>query len=132
MPYTSSSPVSSTATLISTYASEKAVPSAKPAKDYSAALASLQTQYGFMGGNVAPTTIATTPKVKKTNSSGWWKLYHSCTSHKTSTSVPSTTSHPTTGEKDFEGAFAQLQTSLGFGASVPLRAPKKESSTRKT
>jgi hypothetical protein len=136
MPYnTSSSPASSTSTLLSTYTSEKAVLSAtqsKPAKDYSAAFASLQTQYGFMGGNVAPTTSSTAPNVKKERCSLSWKLGCSRSVKLPTTRSPSPAAKKVTEKKDFEVAFGQLQSSLGFAGAAPVLSHQKPTSDRKT
>jgi hypothetical protein len=136
MPYnTSSSHTSSTSTLLSTYASEKAVLSttqSKPAKDYSAAFTSLQTQYGFMGGNVAPTTSSNAPNVKKERCSFLWKLGCSRSAKPPTARLLSPVGKNVTEKKDFEVAFGQLQTSLGFSGSAPVRSHKAPTNDRKT
>ena len=75
----------------------------KPSKDFSAAFASLQSQFGF--GAAAPIVSAPSKKTK---------------TKKTRSPVPA--QKPTTGEKDWALAFSNLQSQYGFGGSAPYQA----------
>lgn len=79
----------------------------KPSKDYSAAFASLQSQFGF--GATAPVVATTSKKVK---------------SQKTKPTRPT---QPAEGpssatNKDWSLAFANLQSQYGYSGSAPYQA----------
>ncbi|KAF7317854.1 hypothetical protein MKEN_00873300 [Mycena kentingensis (nom. inval.)] len=97
-------PTSSTTALVS------------PPKDYADAFASLQSTYGF--GGATPSPVA-----KKT------KAATSVTTRNSpkptpSPSQPSTESKATS--KDYQAAFADLQSTYGFGGAVPTPIPRSE------
>lgn len=123
MPYSStSSPASSTATLFTTYASDKTVIPAQ-GKDYAAAFGDLQARHGL----AAPGAPSAPLKPAKAQKGAWWKPHRD---HKAETSAsasqapqisPSTSAHVPPKGKDYEAAFGQLQAGYGLGPGVPTR-----------
>ena len=126
MPYTSSSPASSTATLFTTYAAEKTVLAPK-GKDYAAAFGSLQTQFGLSGSTPAP-AAATTPRPANGSKRAWWKPHREpgdrARQPEHQASAPAPAPAQPLGGKNFEAAFGQLQSSYGLGGGVPVRKDK--------
>ncbi|KAJ7626251.1 hypothetical protein DFH06DRAFT_736948 [Mycena polygramma] len=108
----------STTSLASTTTVSSRTPLTRPApqKDFQAAFANLQSTYGF-GGSV-PSPV---PKQQKSTSS---KRPTS-----SSTAPAPTPRSPLKSTKNFEAAFADLQSTFGFGGAVPspvLKQPKKQ------
>ncbi|KAJ7173664.1 hypothetical protein C8R46DRAFT_119500 [Mycena filopes] len=97
----------STASLV-TVSSRAPLTRSAPTKDFQAAFASLQSTYGFAAS--APTPV------QKKNSS-------STRSPSATTSTPAvhrSTSTSASQTKDFESAFANLQSTYGFAGSAPM------------
>lgn len=126
MPYTSSSPASSTATLFTTYAAEKTVLTPQ-GKDYAAAFGNLQTQLGLSGSTPAP-AAGTAPRPANGSKRAWWKPQREPSDRarqpERHASAPAPAPTKSTGGKDFEAAFGQLQSSYGLGGGVPVRKDK--------
>ncbi|KAJ7493288.1 hypothetical protein B0H11DRAFT_1911211 [Mycena galericulata] len=105
----------STASLVSNTSISSRAPlnKAAPVKDFQAAFATLQSTYGFAGAAPSPA-----PARKPTPSP--------VPSRKGATQtqaavVPTTRSPP----KDFEAAFANLQSMYGFGGAAPTPIAKR-------
>ncbi|KAJ7708838.1 hypothetical protein B0H17DRAFT_1324943 [Mycena rosella] len=111
-----SSASSSTASLVSTTTVSSRAPLTKraaPPKDFEAAFGSLQSTYGFAGATPIPVQKPATPR---------------SASRSPATVAPRQTSTP--GQpKDFQAAFASLQSTYGFAAAVPspVSNPKSRS-----
>ncbi|KAF7370979.1 hypothetical protein MSAN_00732100 [Mycena sanguinolenta] len=111
----SSSPSASTASLMSNNTVSSRAPlngsrTTQP-KDFQAAFASLQSTYGFSGSAPSP--------VPKKNAKS--------TSAPRSAVPPSVTRTPLqAGNKNFEAAFADLQSTYGFGGAAPSPVPKSK------
>ncbi|KAJ7035527.1 hypothetical protein C8F04DRAFT_510447 [Mycena alexandri] len=102
----------STTSLASTTTVSSRAPLAGSAqtKDFQAAFASLQSTYGFAAS--APTPVL---NKKSTNNNS------------SSTTTPAVRASPsTTTTKDFQSAFADLQSTYGLGSSAPMPVPKKQ------
>jgi len=127
-----SSPTASTTSLIS----KDKKPSA-PQKDYAAALADLQSSYG--AGGHAPVLPSGNRESSKPKASKKSKAGTAAATQPASESIPSESapndSEPATDDggppresappkKNYEAAFASLQSSFGFGGSAP-RLPKR-------
>ncbi|KAJ6485745.1 hypothetical protein C8R45DRAFT_997748 [Mycena sanguinolenta] len=108
-----SSPSASTASLVSntTVSSRAPLNSSRTVqpKDFQAAFASLQSTYGF-GGN-APTPV---PKKNSKSSSA----------PRSAVPAPVTRAPQQPSTKNFEAAFAALQSTYGFGGAAPSPVPK--------
>ncbi|KAJ7643379.1 hypothetical protein DFH06DRAFT_598384 [Mycena polygramma] len=110
MSYTSTSTVSLAST--TTVSSRTPLTRPAPQKDYQATFANLQSTYGF-GGSV-PSPV---PKQQKSTSSKRTK-----SSPTPATDAPRSPLKPT---KNFQAAFADLQSTFGFGGAVPSPVPKQ-------
>ncbi|KAJ7065257.1 hypothetical protein C8F01DRAFT_736997 [Mycena amicta] len=119
----SSSPSSSTTSLLSdtTVSSRTPIVQKSESKDFSDAFASLQSTYGFGSVAPSPSPIARSPK--------------STVANKNKTANPSSPSPSPSAvqpSKDYEAAFADLQSSFGFGASIgPILPPVPRRTTPK-
>ncbi|KAI0060467.1 hypothetical protein BV25DRAFT_1917810 [Artomyces pyxidatus] len=124
----SSSPQSSTISLLSTDTTSSAFTQSKKAKkgkgkkDFFSAFTSLQTKYGF-AGNAAPG--APTPSISASSST-------LVSTSATAAPAPAPAAAPTPKQpppapKDYEAAFGALSSSFGYGASAPLIMPSKKS-----
>lgn len=88
----------------------------QPQKNFSAAFANLQSQYGFSGGMTVPTPVRETPysnpppKARK---------------HLSTSPTPT----PSSQSKNYELAFGNLASSYGFHGGVPTPVLKSEKST---
>lgn len=105
----------------STVASTTPLTHNQPQKDFSAAFANLQSQYGMSGGMPVPKP---TEKRSKTHTSP--KAQKHVVSFPTSP-APTTPSQP---GKNYELAFGNLASSYGFGSSVPTPIYKSEKTTK--
>ncbi|KAJ7643369.1 hypothetical protein DFH06DRAFT_598273 [Mycena polygramma] len=108
----------STTSLASTTTVSSRTPLTRPApqKDFQAAFANLQSTYGF-GGSV-PSPV---PKQQKSPSSKR-STKRSPTAPAPATDAPRSSLTPT---KNFQAAFADLQSTFGFGSAVPSPVPKQ-------
>ncbi|KAJ7155194.1 hypothetical protein C8R46DRAFT_437389 [Mycena filopes] len=98
--FTSSSSASSST--VSLLASSRASSTQSQPKDYSAAFASLQSNYGLAG---------TAPSVCSKKSSG-------SKAPKTATALAPAPAVPTTQKKDYQSAFGALSSQFGFGMTA--------------
>ncbi|KAJ7781983.1 hypothetical protein DFH07DRAFT_792195 [Mycena maculata] len=104
-----SSASSSTTSLVSnTTVSSRAPLTGTQPKDFQAAFASLQSTYGLAGSVPMPAPKTTAAASSTTTS----RMSSTAASH-----VPSAT------PKDFQSAFADLQSTYGFNGSVPSPVP---------
>ncbi|KAJ7781984.1 hypothetical protein DFH07DRAFT_392646 [Mycena maculata] len=107
---------SSTASLVSnTTVSSRTPLTAMQPKDFQAAFASLQSTNGFAGSAPMPVPKSNAPR-----------------STVSSASTTTASSHaPSTAPKGFQSAFADLQSTYGFGGAAPspVPKPKKEGSS---
>ncbi|KAJ7777383.1 hypothetical protein B0H16DRAFT_956022 [Mycena metata] len=87
-------------------------------KDFQAAFASLQSTYGFAAS-------APTPVLKKKSTSN-------SSPTTTSTTTPAVRAVHASTPKDFQSAFANLQSTYGFGGSAPMPIPKKQGADTNT
>jgi len=116
-----SSPTASTASLIS-----KDKKPSPPQKDYAAAFADLQSSYGASGhAPVLPVSSAKSSKKSKTDDAA--ATQPPSNSEPTPNDSKKGTAEgglqpPTPAKKDYESAFASLQSSFGFGGSAPRRS----------
>jgi hypothetical protein len=100
------------------------IPSPAP-KDYSSALASLQTRYGFGGAPLVASTPNTTSRSRRDGDSGQQKTapkLQSPSDVRSSSRVP----------KNYSAALAQLQSTYGFGVAPALPTGRSSSSSKKT
>lgn len=112
--FTSSSNTSSTS-VATTFSKAPLMPSSE--KDYSAAFASLQNNFGFTGTAAPIYNPAPAPKVKRVGT-------------RSSTSAPAPPRSSITSTKDYEAAFGTLSSSFGFvgrAPSVPQSSTKSKS-----
>ncbi|KAJ7460819.1 hypothetical protein FB451DRAFT_1270413 [Mycena latifolia] len=115
-----SSASSSTASLVSTTTVSSRAPlnaTAPPKKDFQAAFASLQSSYGFAASVPAPAPVPAPVQKQKQKTR--------------STATPVSPSASPAQAKDFEAAFANLQSSYGFSGAVPvpIQKPQKQSTS---
>ncbi|KAH8105095.1 hypothetical protein BXZ70DRAFT_904359 [Cristinia sonorae] len=89
-----------------------------PQKDFSAALASLQSEYGF--GGAAPMRIPDSPKSTTRKAAKGSK--GGPTSASQASPLPA-------GAKDYEASLAALQSTYGFGGTAPSRPSTSSSSS---
>nr|GAT53503.1 predicted protein [Mycena chlorophos] len=102
----------STTSLVS---SSPTMNSAAQEKDFQAAFASLQSMYGFNGTAPAPTPIYYIHRKTAAKTA-----FHDASS--ASENAPIASSENTTG-KNYEAAFANLQSTYGFGGAAPMPVP---------
>nr|GAT53499.1 predicted protein [Mycena chlorophos] len=115
-----SSPSSSTPSLVSTVSSRATLVQQPKSntKDYSAAFASLQSTYGF--GGAVPSPVSKTPQRTQ-------KMQTRKSVFKQEAAARPIASGSTSG-KNYEAAFADLQSSFGFGGPIgPSPVPKTRS-----
>ncbi|KAJ7173684.1 hypothetical protein C8R46DRAFT_1031955 [Mycena filopes] len=115
------SATTSSASLVSnnTVSSRAPLTGSAPTKDFQAAFASLQSTYGFAAS-------APTPVQKKKNSSSARSPSSTTPTH----AVRASTSSPQT--KDYQSAFADLQSTYGFCGAAPMPVARKQSTTTGT
>jgi len=100
------------------------IPSPAP-KDYSSALANLQTSYGFIGAPLVAPTPNTTSRARRSGSSGQSK--------KAPKLQPRPDVPPSSRvTKDYSAALAELQSTYGFGVAPTLPTGLSSSSSEKT
>lgn len=105
----------STTSLVSNTSVSSRTPLATQPKDFQAAFASLQSTYGL--SHTAPSPLAKSNRRRNTN-------VHSGAAPGAPTATATTASQSAT-PKDFEAAFANLQSTYGFCGSAPSPVPKQ-------
>ncbi|KAJ6478533.1 hypothetical protein C8R47DRAFT_1138674 [Mycena vitilis] len=110
----------STTSLASTTTVSSRTPLTRPApqKDFKAAFANLQSTYGFGGSVPSPVPKQQKPTTSKRNP----KSLPTAPAPAPATGAPRSPSKPI---KNFQAAFADLQSTFGFGGAAPSPVPKQ-------